>query len=91
MASAFGIENRCPFLDKSLIEFGFSLPPEYKIKGVEQKILLRKLLIKNNFLEPLKIEKKGLSIKFNKWLNRKDWNRSHYFDLLNSKWNSIYK
>ncbi len=91
MASAFGIENRCPFLDKSLIEFGFSLPPEYKIKGVEQKILLRKLLIKNNFLEPLKIEKKGLSIKFNQWLNRKDWNRSHYFDLLNSKWNSIYK
>ena len=91
MASAFGIENRCPFLDKSLIEFGFSLPPKYKIKGVEQKILLRKLLIKNNFLEPLKIEKKGLSIKFNQWLNRKDWNRSHYFDLLNSKWNSIYK
>ena len=47
-----------PIFRQSLIEFGFSLPPEYKIKGVEQKILLRKLLIKNNFLEPLKIEKK---------------------------------
>ncbi len=91
MASAFGIENRCPFLDKNLIEFGFSLPPEYKIKGIEQKILLRKLLIKKNIFEPLRIEKKGLSIKFNEWLNRKDWNRSHYFDLLNKKWNSVYK
>lgn len=91
MASAFGIENRCPFLDKNLIEFGFSLPPEYKIKGIEQKILLRKLLIKKKFFEPLRIEKKGLSIKFNEWLNRKDWNRSHYFDLLNKEWNSVYK
>ena len=26
MASAFGIENRCPYLDKRLIEFAFSLP-----------------------------------------------------------------
>ena len=38
MSSAFSIENRCPFLDKDIIEFGFSLPYEYKIKNLSQKI-----------------------------------------------------
>jgi len=32
MASAWGIENRCPFLDRRIIEFAFSLPMEHKIK-----------------------------------------------------------
>jgi len=91
MASAFGLENRCPFLDKNLIEFGFSLPPEYKINGLEQKIILRNLLIKRGLLKPLKLEKKGLSIKFNEWFGRKDWNRSLYFDHLNKNWNKVHK
>ena len=90
MSSAFGLENRCPFLDKNLIEFGFSLPPSFKINGLKQKILLRKILYKRGLSEPLNIEKKGLSIKFNNWFGKKDWNRSYYFDLSNKKWNSIY-
>ena len=46
MASSFGIENRCPFLDKKIIEFGFSLPPHLKINSFYQKVLLRNLLKK---------------------------------------------
>ena len=41
MSSAFGIENRCPFLDKDIIEFGYSLPPDLKINGLVQKVLLK--------------------------------------------------
>ena len=37
MSSSLGIENRCPFLDKRIIEFGFSLPPELKINNFMQK------------------------------------------------------
>jgi asparagine synthase (glutamine-hydrolysing) len=86
MSGAFGIENRCPFLDRRVVEFGFSLPPELKIKGLDQKIMLRRILEKRGVAEPLKMEKKGLTIIFNKWFNRRDWDRSHYFGLLNEKW-----
>src|SRR3990167_801914 len=46
MASAHGIENRCPFLDRRIIEFAFSLPPELKISGFDLKVILNKLLKK---------------------------------------------
>lgn len=88
MSAAFGLENRCPFLDKNIIEFGFSLPPEYKIKNFEQKILLRNYLKRKKVLNTLKLEKKGLTIKFNSWFNKNDWNRDHYFNLVYRKWKS---
>lgn len=90
MAGAFGIENRCPFLDRRVIEFGFSLPPEFKISGLDQKVILRKILAKKGMYTPLYAEKKGLSIVFNKWLGKKDWDRSAYFDLLRKKWWAKY-
>jgi len=90
MSSAFGMENRCPFLDRRIVEFGFSLPPELKIRGFDQKILLRKILAKRGILKPLTMEKKGLTIQFNKWLGKSDWDRSHYFNLLKEKWRGHY-
>ena len=38
MASAFGIENRCPYLDKRLIEFAFSLPADEKLTIIFKKL-----------------------------------------------------
>lgn len=90
MASAFGIENRCPFLDRRIIEFAYSLPPEMKINGLEQKLMLRGMLERRGLLEPLNMEKKGLSIVFNKWLDRDDWDRSSYFHLLKDRWTELY-
>lgn len=90
MSAAFGLENRCPFLDKNIIEFAFSLPPEYKIFGLDQKKILKNILKKRGLISPLKLEKKGLSIRFNNWFKKKDWDRSFYFKLLNSEWNKIY-
>jgi asparagine synthase (glutamine-hydrolysing) len=86
MSSAFGIENRCPYLDKRIIEFGFSLPWNSKILFLEQKIMLRKLANKRKVLKKISLEKKGLTIRFNSWFKRKDWDRSYYFKLLNKKW-----
>ncbi|MDP3725667.1 MAG: asparagine synthase-related protein [bacterium] len=89
-AGAHGIENRCPFLDKRIIEFGFSLPPELKINGLKQKILLRKILKKRGLTEPLYEEKRGLTITFNQWFDKKDWDRSMYFDLLKKNWHKRF-
>src|SRR5204863_8143066 len=58
MAGAFGVENRCPFLDRRVIEFGFSLPPELKIHGLDQKVILRRILQKRGMTAPLRDEKK---------------------------------
>tara|TARA_B100000965_G_C19596860_1_gene760664 strand:- start:197 stop:1723 length:1527 start_codon:yes stop_codon:yes gene_type:complete len=91
MAAAHSIENRCPFLDKRIIEFGFNLPWYFKINDYEQKKILRGLLRKKSMLEPLYKEKKGLSIIYNKWLNRDDWDRSNYFNLVNKNWKKAYK
>ena len=91
MASAFGIENRCPFLDKEIIEFGFSLPPEIKIRNFNQKDILKSSLKKRGLSEPLKLEKKGLTILYNQWFNQKDWNRANYFDFLNSRWKKSFQ
>jgi asparagine synthase (glutamine-hydrolysing) len=90
MAGAFGIENRCPFLDRRVIEFGFSLPPEQKIRVLDQKVILRRILRKRGLTSPLRDEKKGLSIRFNRWLGRKDWDRSSYSSLLRSEWSKAY-
>ena len=35
------LEVRTPFLDKQLVDFAFSLPADYKIKGTRTKIILR--------------------------------------------------
>ena len=42
-------------------------------------------------LEPLYKEKKGLSIIYNKWLKRDDWDRSSYFNLVIQNWKKAYK
>jgi asparagine synthase (glutamine-hydrolysing) len=90
MSSAFGLENRCPFLDKDIIEFGFNLPPEIKIKNFNQKNILKNILKKKGLFQPLVKEKKGLTILYNKWFKKNDWDRSNYFDYLNDNWRKIF-
>jgi asparagine synthase (glutamine-hydrolysing) len=41
-ASAFGLENRTPFLDHRIVEFAFRLPPEMKIREMTTKYILRR-------------------------------------------------
>jgi len=90
MSSAFGIENRCPYLDKRIIEFGFSLPPEYKINNLLLKIPLRDLLRKKRIIKPLNMEKKGLIFNFKSWYNKKDLFREKYFKIIFNKWENAY-
>lgn len=68
MTSAFGIECRCPYLDRRIIEFARSLPMEWKIKGFETKAILRRLLEKRK-PDYKDIEKEGLFCSVNKWID----------------------
>lgn len=67
MASAWGIENRCPFLDRRIIEFAFSIPFERKVDGLLTKKLLRGL-IKKKYKSYVFKEKHGLFCSTNEWL-----------------------
>lgn len=86
MSSAHGIENRCPFLDKRIIEFGFSLDPEYKIFNFQQKKIIYETFRRKNSGLNIEDEKKGLSFNYNHWFNDKDQTRKKYFELLNYSW-----
>jgi asparagine synthase (glutamine-hydrolysing) len=44
MGMANSVEGRYPFLDYRVIEFCSSLPADYKLKGLNEKYLLKKLL-----------------------------------------------
>lgn len=43
VCSAFGLENRSPYLDHRIVELAFSLPSELKIKDYQTKYILRKV------------------------------------------------
>lgn len=88
MASMFGIENRCPFLDRRIIEFGLSLPSNLKINNLETKVLLRDLLDLSD-AHDIEKEKRGLTFPYNKWNKIEGWDRSHYFNEIKKIWVSI--
>lgn len=52
MAMANSVEGRYPFLDYRVIEFCSSLPADYKMRGLNEKYLLKKLL-KNKIPEKI--------------------------------------
>ncbi len=91
MAGAFGIENRCPFLDRRIVEFAFSLPVQCKIDNLEQKVILRRLAAKKKLQSALDMEKRGMSLPYNKWKKEPGWDRTHYFRFLKTVWNKLYR
>ena len=72
---AHGLEARSPFLDHRLVNFGYNIKDNFKIKNGKTKIFLRKFLQENmpeiNFNRP----KKGFSFPLQKWLRQdlKNW------------------
>ena len=68
MSMAHSLEVRPPFLDHRIVEFAASLPASLKIRGREQKVLLRRLMEKR-LPEPVSARKKeGFDIPSGEWL-----------------------
>ncbi len=45
MGMANSVEGRYPFLDHRIIEFCATLPPDFKLRGLNEKVLLKKMMI----------------------------------------------
>lgn len=89
MASAWGVENRCPFLDRRIIEFAWSLPMKWKIDGYETKIILQELLRRRNPTYNFK-EKHGLYVSCNRWLGAADdFDKTVYLEAQNKIWKTF--
>ena len=62
------IESRVPLLDNRLVEFSMALPFGYKIKGLTQKYLLKRLMKGKLPDRIINRKKKGFGIPLTKWL-----------------------
>ncbi len=67
---AASLEARVPFLDYKMVEFAFSLPPQYKVKGKTTKWFLKNALkdvLPDNIIHR---RKEGFSIPIKNWLKK---------------------
>lgn len=83
-AAAWGLENRTPFLDHRIVELAFQLPPELKIRDMEQKVILRKVargLVPDSIID--RKDKKGLIVPIQAWLEKdlRGWVGGHLASL----------
>ena len=98
MSSAFGLEQRVPFLDYEVVEFAFSIPFNYKLRFWNEKYILKKSFEK--ILPPITVKRRkhGFNVPFDYWFkgvlgdllneylvkeNHGLYNREYVFELLN--------
>ena len=68
MSMAHSLELRPPFLDHRLVEFAATLPGDFKLRGANQKFILKDLM-KSRLPAPILTHKKtGFDIPAHKWL-----------------------
>lgn len=65
---AVSLETRAPYLDHRVVGFGFSLPPELRVRSGKGKWLLRRLL--SRYVPPELVErpKMGFGVPLDQWL-----------------------
>lgn len=68
MSMAHSLEVRPPFLDHRIVEFAASLPASLKIRGSEQKVILKELMRDKLPTSVLKRKKVGFDIPAHDWL-----------------------
>jgi asparagine synthase (glutamine-hydrolysing) len=68
MSMAHSVEVRPPFLDHRIVEFAATLPASLKIRGTQQKVLLKQLM--KDKLPPAVVQRKkvGFDIPAHEWL-----------------------
>jgi asparagine synthase (glutamine-hydrolysing) len=72
------LETRLPLLDHKLVEFAWTLPLDMKIRGNEQKYLLRQLLYRHVPATLIEQPKMGFGIPLGDWLRGplRDWSEA---------------
>jgi asparagine synthase (glutamine-hydrolysing) len=64
---AHGLEVRAPFLDRDLVEYAFSLPRHYKLRGTSLKRILRHAARDLLPREIIDRRKRGFGVPLDRW------------------------
>lgn len=75
MSMAASIESRVPFLDHKLVEFTARVPARHKIRGLEGKYLLRRVMAGRLPAAVLRRNKKGFPTPVRPWLRNQLFER----------------
>jgi asparagine synthase (glutamine-hydrolysing) len=84
MTMAHGLEARCPFLDHELAEFCASVPPRYKVRGRELRVVEKELAKRYLPLANLAREKQGFASPLT-YILAEEFQRLHGALLANSR------
>ncbi len=68
MTMGNSLELRVPFLDHELLEFAASLPPDYRVKGLKTKRILKEAFAKDIPKEIIRRKKAGFPIPIERWI-----------------------
>jgi len=88
MSMAFGIEQRFPFADESVIKFALSLPLKFKIRFWNEKFLLKKSFSKFLPKEITARRKSGFNTPIDFWF--KTILKNQFLDLIQNKSHNLY-
>ncbi len=89
MSSAFGLEQRVPYMDHELVEFAFSIPLKYKLRLWNEKHVLKKSFEKFIPKEIIKRRKHGFDVPIDYWF--KDILGKKLKRLLDKNNHNLYK
>ncbi|USN45002.1 MAG: asparagine synthase (glutamine-hydrolyzing) [Candidatus Woesearchaeota archaeon] len=67
MSSAFGLEQRAPFMDYRVVEFGLSLPTRWKLNLLTEKYILKKTFANIIPREIIERSKHGFNVPIDYW------------------------
>ena len=89
MSSAYGLEERVPYMDHRIIEFGLNLPINFKLRLWNEKFILKKTF--SNFLPKIIIKrrKRGYNVPIDQWF--KTILKDRFFNLLEERNHSLYE
>jgi len=67
LSMAHSVEVRVPFMDHKLVEFTADVPPWYKLNGMDEKYLLRKIMMPNFPEHPQSFKKRAFYTPIKEW------------------------
>ncbi len=67
MSMAHGVEARVPFLDHPLVELTARIPPDLKLRGMNEKYLLKKVALPHLPKHPWQFKKKAFYTPIREW------------------------
>lgn len=72
MSMAHGVEARVPFLDHPLVELSAAIPPDFKLNGMNEKYILKKIAQPHLPENPWGYKKRAFYTPIREWFFRED-------------------